>query len=1831
MRTNETERISTERKTRRRRLLNRNYIRRLLSVEALDRRVMLAVDFATAFDSPLLGANGVSQEVHQLATIRTQVSLELTRLFEATSGGQDLSDAALSAYELLMVDDQSQVQIHVSGEQLDERLDELVAAGFEPLYVSLDHQMADGLLPISAIPDLQSVVEGFSVGVRPNWRPMTSTGSVKSEADVVMQSARVRNSLPAGYDGTGTRVGIISDSFNSLNGYAGDIATGDLPSGVTVVLDLGSGGTDEGRAMAQLVHDLAPGAALGFATAFVGGQAGFAANIQVLADSFNADVIVDDVFYFAEPFFQDGIIAQAIDSVVSNNGVAYFSAAGNLQDQSFELTEATSLGSTTINFPGGGGDVTLTSALDLNPGPGADFRQSVTLEPGQQLILGLQWDDPFYATVTSDIDVFLVDQASNTVVSFGIADNIANDEPFDFINFTNVTGATRTYEIVLDLFTGPIPERIKWVNFGANATGPLATIEYDTNSPTITPHAATPNAMAVGAVPYFDQEVPESFTSLGPSTILFSAVGDPITPEVRLKPDIAAIDGTNNTFFGQDFESDGSPNFFGTSAAAPHAAAVAALMLQANSSLTPAQLYAAMQSSARDVGAPGFDLLTGAGLVNAHAAVFGSAVPATLPIVENLESGALNTAWETNSQGNGRIEVRTGNSPAAGYNHLVMDTFFSSTNSLNEATLHFDAIGASNVVLSFQQREFGDEDHPMPETFTGRNNSDGVALSVDGLTWHRLVSLTGTDSVGSYRVHRFNLSEFATSKGLVLGDDVRIKFQQFDNFPLISDGMVFDNIEVTAETATPAAWQAQGPFSATNGQTENVAPNNNISGALHTVIAHPTDADILYVGSVNGGVWKTSNARAPLPDWSPLTDDMPSQSIGALAFDIGDESSNTIYAGTGRYSSFAQIGNQRVGLLRSTNGGASFEVVDGGGILVGKNISGIYANDDVIVVSVNVADSFTFENIGIFRSTDGGATFTQISQGNGTATGLPGGTSYDLVTDPVNVGTLYTSTVFSNFVGGQNGVYKSTDAGETWSRVSDPVMEALITGDTSNIELAVGRSNNLFAAIINTGRLDGLFRSGDGGSSWTQLDTPTTNENGTDVGLNPGGGKGPGPGSEPGAIAGGQGAIHFSIVADPNDPNIVYVGGDRQPLEFQFPTSIGAIDYSGRLFRGDASQPAGSQFVHLTHSNELGAAGGGTASISSPHADSREMVFDADGNIIEVDDGGVYRRTDPQSNMGDWFSLNGNLQVTEAHDVAWDSVSHTAITANQDTGTTYQPYAGATTWVSLSTADGGDVLVDDVSLADIGRSIRYSSFQNLGAFRRTTWDANGNLLSTEFPALSVTSGSPLAQSFITKLSLNAIAPVRLIVQGSNSTYESFDRGDTLIEVGAGVGAGWIEQNAIAYGGRKEGVENADVLWVGSNSDIFFRSAPGGLAAVSADPTTDDIRDLAIDPDDWATAFVIDRNQVFATSTQGNEWLDVTGDLLSLASDLRSIEFIAGTVVDALVVGTNRGVFAASLDALGTWLPLAPDLPNVLVYDMEYDSFDDLLIAGTFGRGAWTLGQVSGIVEALFAGDVIPPTVSSVIAGSSVWSSGFIDTIDGGGAGTGNGLGLQLAVGNQPLPWNNVDRLYVQFSEAVAGVSTATFELRSSVGVVPVSVSYDPVTFMATVELSTPLSFNKFRLSIADSLTDTIGNPLDGDLAGGAGGIFNFRFDVLPGDANGDGRVNGADLTPFSAAFNSQVGQANFAPFANWNGDIRVNGADLAVFSAFFNQRIDSLSDPGAPFGGSGSSERLSINRLSAARRPQDAFFAMLDRRIEDEEDDESGDDAKWDALIASVL
>ena len=496
--------------------------------------------------------------------------------------------------------------------------------------------IVSGLFPISAIGSMAAL--SSLQFARPAYMT-THVGSVESEGDASMQSDDARATF--GVDGSGVTVGILSDSYDCLHaldpmtpGADADVANGDLPAGIVVLQDITDPDcSDEGRAMMQLIADVAPGATQAFRTAFLG-MADFALGIQELAGcpsgseidctpdpNVAANVIVDDIIYFAEPMFQDGIIAQAIDTV-KRAGVAYFSSAGNNGRDSYESSFTPS------GIPIGPDAV---SAHDFDPGPGVDTCQSIIVPMGTTFI-SFQWQEPFFSVSgmpgsASDLDLFVFAEPTCDNLLFAGDDMNIGADPVEVLGFSN-PGPPVTIGLAIGKFNPafpspdptPNPGLMKYVVFAP--TG-FSIVDFPTFSSTIYGHPNAAGAVAVGAAfwrdtPEFGAHPPalEPFSSAGPTPIFFTTDGTP-TSELRDKPEIVAPDGANTTFFGADIDSDSFPNFFGTSAAAPHAAGVAALIKQLDPSLTPDALYSVLETTAIDMNGPGFDFDTGFGFIQA--------------------------------------------------------------------------------------------------------------------------------------------------------------------------------------------------------------------------------------------------------------------------------------------------------------------------------------------------------------------------------------------------------------------------------------------------------------------------------------------------------------------------------------------------------------------------------------------------------------------------------------------------------------------------------------------------------------------------------------------------------------------------------------------------------------------------------------------------------------------------------------------------------------------------------------------------------------------------------------------------------------------------------------------------------------------------------------------------------------------------------------------------------------------------------------------------------------------------------------------------------------
>jgi hypothetical protein len=450
----------------------------------------------------------------------------------------------------------------------------------------------------------------------------------------------------------------------------------------------------------------------------------------------------------------------------------------------------------------------------------------------------------------------------------------------------------------------------------------------------------------------------------------------------------------------------------------------------------------------------------------------------------------------------------------------------------------------------------------------------------------------------------------------------------------------------------------------------------------------------------------------------------------------------------------------------------------------------------------------------------------------------------------------------------------------------------------------------------------------------------------------------------PEIFPGGQGMIHGAILADSADAKVVFIAGDRQNVP-PFPNVNGCGNFSGNVFRGDAALLPGNPWQNAVCNGAHG---------TSPHADSRALVFNASGAILHGCDGGVYELVDPNNRAGvrRWLSTNGNIRPTEFHSVAYDPLSRIMFGGAQDTGSTIQQIPGNFTWNELLQGNGGNVAVDSDQTAHAGTTIRYTSFTGFGFFNRTIWNAANTLVGGPTAVrLLITSGPGTGKTlfqfdpniqFYQPYVLNALNPRRMLI-GTANIYESVDQGDSLANLGftGSLIGNDTGASPLAYGGALNGVPNPDVFYVGAGSTIRHRVTLGGPMTVLGTYPGSQVLSLVINPRNYQQVFVLDsQSRVWASFDEGASWTNLTANLLKLSSSVRVLE-TASEAKLVLLAGGAGGVF--ELDnpkALnGKWKELNKGLPHGLVLDIHFNEASEVLAAGLLGRGSWTFKRPFG--------------------------------------------------------------------------------------------------------------------------------------------------------------------------------------------------------------------------------------------------------------------------------
>jgi hypothetical protein len=505
------------------------------------------------------------------------------------------------------------------------------------------HGVLTAYLPTDELENAAALsgVRAMTMEYQPEVRKI---GKYSSQARFVLQTDVLNKK---GLTGKGIIIGALSDSFNtaqygnppSATTAAEDVKMGYLPAGVNVLQDYGgpgNPGTDEGRAILQVLYSEAIDCTEAFATADVS-EVGFANNIVALRTQANCAVIDDDVGYYDEPVFSDGMVANAVNTVVTTPSsqlpgvpVVYTSSAGNDGNNGYrsayrELTDnyvrqAGNHGNLNLdNVP-----AALTKGGWHNWNPNGGSAQPFTaveapgpVNPSYVYAIFLQWDDPFdqdhgittnYNFLVFDVNGNYLPDLSSTTNSFSVQQPI---QGIGYLSLGTVYQIAVTKTTQTDKQAGPIPATHQLAMY--TTLDGLSDVEgtYFQPAPLSVPniygHPAADSAIAVAAYafnwrakkPYLPTL--DNFTSPGPVFIYFDQNQNRLsTPVTRAKPEVAGVDGVLTDFFGSGYYNYPFA-FFGTSCAAPTVAGVAALMLEENGgagSLTAATVKAALENSA---------------------------------------------------------------------------------------------------------------------------------------------------------------------------------------------------------------------------------------------------------------------------------------------------------------------------------------------------------------------------------------------------------------------------------------------------------------------------------------------------------------------------------------------------------------------------------------------------------------------------------------------------------------------------------------------------------------------------------------------------------------------------------------------------------------------------------------------------------------------------------------------------------------------------------------------------------------------------------------------------------------------------------------------------------------------------------------------------------------------------------------------------------------------------------------------------------------------------------------------------------------------------------
>ncbi|MGC8498029.1 MAG: beta strand repeat-containing protein, partial [Acidimicrobiales bacterium] len=739
-----------------------------------------------------------------------------------------------------------------------------------------------------------------------------------------------------------------------------------------------------------------------------------------------------------------------------------------------------------------------------------------------------------------------------------------------------------------------------------------------------------------------------------------------------------------------------------------------------------------------------------------------------------------------------------------------------------------------------------------------------------------------------------------------------------------------------AAGTTLPAWTPVGPQPEQSTAVQTTWGGAN-SGRVTGLALTPGSSPTIYLAAAGGGVWSSSTGGA---SWATHTDSQPDIATGSVTVDPSNPS--YVFAGTGEANQCLDcfFGD---GILESSNGGQSWTTVNPSGVFTGVNIGSIVVEPGATSISSTTVLAGTSQ--GLFVSTDGGVTWSGEAGTNWpTGTHAVMGVALNTQTSPISI-YAYVQGV---------GLEYSADNGSTWAlSMADPA--AANSSDFGAVALAPTSSATTTTVYLSVGSGNGyvgLYKSGDGGTTWTALpmcnDGTTTPKTGCVPYFT---GDSYGYYGTNNDVGGDQSWYDNTIAVDPQNPNVIVAGGI---------TAVESID-------------GGTNWTNLN--------GGGFFAVSSIlfHPDFHALAFDSAGNLYMGNDGGIWKMAAANVNpvsgspVLSYTNLNTNLDITQFYPgFSQNANASTILAGAQDNGTNLYT-SPSTTWGEVLGGDGGGTAIDP------------NNTLNQLAF------ADGSLYSTTDgwqTAANETYLTPSAVQKYVQYAVNWAPPVAVVPETSGSTIVLGGNGIYLNSSFTN-NSGW--SGPLGYTGDPSfqggndfistlayAPSNPQVIYAGWDDGTIEMSTDGGLNWTTIQPeqynsTTGSylmVTHIAVDPADPYTIDVAQSadgyvglayggvyagtgasiEQITATSTSPAT-VDVTGNLAPGVPSNAVIPDGHG----GLLAATDLGVFwAPTLNGASTlWSRVGTGLPNVQVMDIQLTPQGTLIVA-THGRGVWTI-------------------------------------------------------------------------------------------------------------------------------------------------------------------------------------------------------------------------------------------------------------------------------------